>query len=48
MDLPAVTLDLIPSLANIPAACGAILPAFQVGGHTIFDVIVAVIVVKPV
>ncbi len=42
-----IPLDLIPSLLEVPAAAGAILPSLQIGGHTVFDVVVAIVVVKP-
>lgn len=36
----------IPTLATMPAACGAVVPTMQVGGRTVFDIVVAVVVVR--
>ncbi len=46
MILPAIAIDALPALAAMPAAHGAILAPAQVSGTTIFDIVVAVIVIS--
>jgi hypothetical protein len=41
-----LTLSMIPSLAEVPAACGAMVPMLQLGGRTVFDFVVAVVVIS--
>lgn len=46
MLLPAITLDMIPTLAETPAAFGAICAPLQFSGSSVFDIIVAAIVIS--
>lgn len=46
MMIPSIALDALPVLAQMPAAHGALLSPVQLSGQTIFDVVVAVIVIS--
>lgn len=46
MPMKQLSLANIPTLPSVPAACGAVVPTMQIGGSTVFDFIVAVVVVR--
>jgi hypothetical protein len=46
MPMNQLSLANIPTLNKVPAACGAVVPTMQVGGRTVFDFVVAVVVVR--
>lgn len=43
---PIIALDSLPLLSQMPAAHGALLSPVQLSGQTIFDVVVAIIVIS--
>lgn len=46
MNTVSIALEALPMLASVPAAHGALLSPVQLSGQTIFDVVVAVIVIS--
>lgn len=46
MPLPTLALDALPTLASMPAAHGALLSPVQLSGQTIFDIVIAVIIIS--
>ncbi|MEK6541438.1 MAG: hypothetical protein AABZ45_04865 [Pseudomonadota bacterium] len=46
MKFPTLALANVPSLAQIPAAHGALFSPIQVTGSTVFDVVITVIMIN--
>lgn len=45
MDLPTISITLIPDLDMVPAAYGAISSPLQISGGTVFDIVIAAILI---
>lgn len=46
MTLPTIAIDALPTLATIPAAHGSLLSPVQLSGQTLFDIVIAVIIIS--